>query len=106
MDIGVDDVHAMINNYSMNPYERNAIHVHLYAYIAGNITREVKNEKMDHHPLSGMMLLDADGFEQNITIGGKQQGICGDVTGNDVTGDATLLSNYVGHSGYSLNCTG
>ena len=36
-------------------------------------------------PLSGMMLPDADGFGQNTMIEGKQQGICGDVTGNGVT---------------------
>ena len=43
-------IHAMITNYGMNSYERNAIHAHLYAYIAGNITREVKNGNMDRYP--------------------------------------------------------
>ncbi len=55
---------------------------------------------------SDMVVLDADGFEQNAAIEGRQQGICGDVTGNGVTGDVILLSNYVGYQGYSLNCTG
>ena len=42
-----------------------------------------------------MMLPDADGFERNTTIEYRQQGTCGNVTGNGVTGDAILLSNYV-----------
>ena len=46
-----------------------------------------------------------DGFERNTTIEGRQQDICGNVTENDVVRDAILLSNSVGYSGYSLNCT-
>ena len=42
-------LYAMIHNYSMNQCEQYAIHAHLYAYIAGNLTREVKNAKMDHY---------------------------------------------------------
>ena len=56
-------------------------------------------------PLSGMMLPDADGFERNTTIEDLQQGICGDVTGNGVTGDTILLLNHVVYPGYSLNRT-
>jgi len=41
-----------------------------------------------------------DGFERNTTIEGRQQDICG-----DVTGDVILLSNYERYSRYSLNCT-
>ena len=39
-------IHAMMNNYSMNSCERDAIYAHLYAYIVGNLTREVNNAKM------------------------------------------------------------
>ena len=46
-----------------------------------------------------------DGFERNTPIEGRQQDICGNVAGNGVTGDAILLSNYVGYHGYSLICT-
>ena len=55
--------------------------------------------------LSGMMMPDADDFEQNAAIEDRQQGICGDVTGNGVTGGAILLSNYIRYSGYLLNRT-
>lgn len=54
-------------------------------------------------PLSGMMLPDADGFEHNVAIEDRQQGIGGDVTGNGVTEDVILLSNYIGYSGYLPN---
>ena len=50
--------------------------------------------------LSGMMLPDADGFEQNTAIEDRQQGICGDVAGNVIP-----LSNYIRYSGYLLNRT-
>jgi len=47
------------------------------------------------------MMPDADGFEQNTAIEARQQGICGDVAGNGVTGGVILLSNYIEYSGYS-----
>ena len=62
----MDCVHAMINKYRMNPCEQNAMYVYLYAYIAGNITKEVKNGNVDHIPLPDTM----DGFGQNTTIEG------------------------------------
>jgi hypothetical protein len=46
-----------------------------------------------------------DGFRQNTAIEGRQQDICGDVAGNDVTGDVILLLNYARYLGYSLNRT-
>ena len=46
-------------------------------------------------------------FNFNITLASEAPpGVCGDVTGNGVVnvGDVILLSNYVGYSGYELNC--
>jgi hypothetical protein len=51
-----------------------------------------------------MTMPDADGFERNTSIEGRQQGICGDVAGNGVIRDTILLSNYVGYPEYVLNC--
>jgi hypothetical protein len=34
--------HATINNYSMNPCEQNVMYAHLYAYIAGKLTKKAK----------------------------------------------------------------
>jgi hypothetical protein len=86
----MDDTHAMISNYSMNSCERNAIDAHLYAYIAGNITREVKNGNMDHYlPV----------WHDDAGCEDRQQGTCGNVTENGVTGDAVLLLNHVGYPG-------
>lgn len=50
-------------------------------------------------------LLDVGDFAQNLAV--DRSSLCGDVTGDGVidTIDAILLSNYEGHSGYSLNCT-
>ena len=49
--------------------------------------------------LSGMMMPDADGFERNTSIEDRQQGTCGDATGNGVTVDAVLLLKHVGYPG-------
>ena len=50
-------------------------------------------------PRSGMMMPDADGFERNTLIEGRQRDICGNATGNGVIRNAILLSNYVGYLG-------
>ncbi len=50
-------------------------------------------------------LMDAGNFAQNLTV--ECFDLCGDVTGDGAIGigDVILLSNYVGYSGCSLNCT-
>ena len=42
-------IHAMINNYSMNPCEQNVIWAYVYTCISAKVTKEVKNENIDHH---------------------------------------------------------
>ena len=80
----MDDVHAMINKYSMNSCEQNAIHANLCAYIAGNITTEVNNGHTDHYrPVWYDGRIRADYSDR------RQQDICG-----DVAEDVILLSNY------------
>ena len=66
------------------------------AYIAGNLTREVKNENMDRYRPAwhdGRIRADYIGLR-------RQQDICG-----DVAGDVILLSNYCRVFRNSLNCT-
>ena len=44
-------------------------------------------------PLSDLLILDADGFEQNIMVEERQRDTCSDVTGNGVAGDAVVFLN-------------
>lgn len=58
---------------------------------------------------SGIMMPDADGFEQNVTIEDRPQGICGDVDGlhsvltND-RGQVFMNLLYYGPGQYPLVC--
>lgn len=57
---------------------------------------------------SGIMLLDADGFEQNVTIDDRQQGTCGDVAGLPIAamndGRQIFMNLLYGPGHYPLVC--
>jgi hypothetical protein len=45
----MDAIHAMMNNHSMNPCEQNVIWTYVCIHIVVKVTKEVKDENIDHH---------------------------------------------------------
>ena len=65
----------MICNHGMNQCKRDALYLYLYAYIAGNLTREVNNGKLDYRRIwhDGCGLLRAEYIDRRHAAGHLRQ---------------------------------